>query len=75
MIFSLTHHLESLCYLDFQNELTLVQPATSVISLDLAPTILDIAGLTEGVHVRLKIGEPSKSRILTKLGWIDPSMG
>ena len=31
--------------------------------------------LTEGVHMRLKIGEPSKSQILMKLGWFNPSMG
>ena len=34
-----------------------------------------IRTLTEGVHVRLKIGEPSKSQILMKLGWFNPSMG
>ena len=37
--------------------------------------LFSLQKLTEGVHVRLKIGEPSKSRILTKLGWIDQSMG
>ena len=27
--------------------------------------------LTDCVHMRLKLGESPKSRILTKLGWID----
>ena len=30
--------------------------------------------LTDCVHMRLKLGESPKSRILTKLGWIDQLM-
>ena len=37
--------------------------------------ILNCTVLTDCVHMRLKLGETPKSRILTKLGWIDLSMG
>ena len=33
-----------------------------------------IQQLTDCVHMRLKLGESPKSRILTKLGWIDQLM-
>ena len=57
---------------------------TKICPLDLKNLIFDFwayfvitpkCSLTEAVHMRLKIGEPSKSRILTKLGQINPSMG
>ena len=35
------------------------------------PTTLRHIHLTDCVHMRLKLGESPKSRILTKLGWID----
>ena len=75
LIFKLTNSTGFLVMVPSMRHSQIVTNLMSKCLKNISATFPKSFRLTDCVHMRIKLGESPKSRILTKLGWIDPSMG